>query len=74
MRGAEPHSSVGSVAVFRTGGGRFDAWLGKYSFLGLMIVVATGFIPLSLLSVVFDSGYLGKQPVAWKEYCLENWL
>ena len=26
--------------------------LGQYSFRGLMIVLATGFIPLSLLSVV----------------------
>ena len=22
----------------------------------------------------FDSCYVGKQPVAWKEYCVENWL
>ena len=22
----------------------------------------------------FDNGYAGKQPVAWKEYCLEYWL
>ena len=22
----------------------------------------------------FDSGYVGKQPVTWKEYCMENWL
>ena len=22
----------------------------------------------------FDSGYVGKQPVAWKEYCAEYWL
>ena len=22
----------------------------------------------------FDSGYVGKQPVAWKEYCVEYWL
>ena len=22
----------------------------------------------------FDSGYMGKQPVAWKEYCAEYWF
>ena len=27
---AEPHSSFGSVADLRTGGGQFDAWLGQY--------------------------------------------
>ena len=31
---------------------------------------------LFLLTTVpcFDSGYVGKQPVAWKEYCEEYWL
>ena len=49
---AEPHSSVGSSADLRTGGQWFDLRLGQYSFRGLMIVIATGFIPLSPLSVV----------------------
>ena len=49
---AEPHSSVGSVADLRTGGHWFDPRLDQYSFRGLMVVIATGFIPLSLLSVV----------------------
>ena len=22
----------------------------------------------------FENGYMGKQPVAWKEYCVEYWL
>ena len=22
----------------------------------------------------FDNGYVGKQPMAWKEYCVEYWL
>ena len=22
----------------------------------------------------FDNDYVGKQPVAWKEYCMEYWL
>ena len=29
----------------------------------------------SLIAVwCFDNGYVGKQPVAWKEYCVEYWL
>ena len=47
-----PHSSVGSVADLRTGGRWLDSRLGQYSFRGLMIVNATGLIPLSPLSVV----------------------
>ena len=47
-----------------------DPQLGQYSFRGLMIVIVTGFIPLSPLSVVST----GKQPVAWKEYCVGYWL
>ena len=39
-----------------------------------MIVIATQFIPLSPLSIVFDNGYEEKQPVACKEYCAEYWL
>ena len=49
---AEHHNSVGSVADLRTAGRWFDPRLGQYFFRGLMIVVATGFIPLSPLSVV----------------------
>ena len=49
---AKPHSSVGSVTELRTGGRWFDPRLGQYSFRGLMIVIASGFIPLSPLSVV----------------------
>ena len=63
---AEPHSSVGSVADLRRGGRWFDPRLGQYSFQGLMIVIATGIIPLSLLHVVStmvmweNSQWLGK--------------
>ena len=66
---AEPHSSVGSVADLRTGGRWFDPRLGQYSFRGLMIVIVTGFIPLSLLSVVLtmvmleSNQWLGKNIV-----------
>ena len=64
---AEPHSSVDSVADLRAGGHWFDLQLGQHSFRGLMIVIATGFIPLSPLSVVStmviweSSQWLGKK-------------
>ena len=48
----EPHSSVGGVADSRTEGRLFDPRLGQYSFQRLMIVIATGLITLSQLSVV----------------------
>ena len=38
------------------------------------MVVTKGFIPLSPLSVFFNDDYVGKQPVASKEYCAEYWL
>ena len=38
-----------------------------------MIVVAKEFIPL-LTVHCFNNGYVGKQPVAWKEYCTQYWL
>ena len=44
--------SVGSIMELRTGGRWFDPRIGQYSFRGLMIVIATGFILLSPLSVV----------------------
>ena len=65
-----PDSSVSSVVDLRTGVHWFNPRLGQYSFRGLMIVIATGFIPLSLLCC-FNNGYEGKQLVAWKEYCVE---
>ena len=68
---AEPLSSVGRVADLRTGGGWSDPRFGQYFFRGLMIVIATGFIFLSPLSIVST---MGKQPVAWKEYCAEYCL
>ena len=70
---AKPSSSVGSVQDLRTGGRWFDPRLRPISFRGLMIVIATGFIPLSSADHCFDDGYVGKQPVAWKEYCAEYW-
>ena len=49
---AEPHSSVSSSHDLRTGGRWFDLRLGQYSFPVLIIVIATGFIPLSALPIV----------------------
>ena len=64
--GAEPHSSVSGVADLRTGGRWFDPRLDQYSFRGLKMVIATGFIPLSPQSVIStmviweSSKWLGK--------------
>ena len=49
---AEPHSSGSSIAGLRTGGHWFHLRLDQFSFRGLMIVIAKGFIPLSPLFVV----------------------
>ena len=70
----EPHSSVRSVSDLRTGGRWFDLRLGQYSIQGLMIFITIGFIPLLLLSILSTMVHVGKQPVAWKEYCTEYWL
>ena len=61
-----PHSSVGNIADLRTGCRWFNLWLGQYSFRGLMVVIATGFISLpplfvSLTVVLWESSqWLGK--------------
>ena len=57
----------------RTGGRWFDPRFSQYSFRGLMMVTATGLTPLNAVHC-FDDGYVGKQPVAWKEYCVVYWL
>ena len=67
----EPHSSVGSVEGLRTGGRWFDSRLGQYFFRRLMS--HCGRIISTLTAVgCFDNDNVGKQPVAWKEYCVEN--
>ena len=65
---AEPNISVGSVMNLRT-----DRWFDpQYSFPGLMTVIMTGFIPLSLLPIVStmvlwgSSQWLGKNIVLIK--------
>ena len=44
--------TVGSIPDLRIGGPWFNHRLSQYSFQGLTIVIVTGFIPLSLLSLV----------------------
>ena len=64
MPSAKHHRSVGRVADLRAGGLWFDPRLGQYSFQGLMIVIATGFIPLSPLSVVIATGFIPLSPLS----------
>ena len=70
------HSSVGSVAYLRIGGHWFDPRLGQFSFRGFFLSHCDRI--LSSLTAVrcYYNGYMGKQPVAWKEYfaeyCLEE--
>ena len=65
QKSAELHSSVGSIVDLRTAG----RWFDPYSFQRLMVVIVTGFIPLSPLSVVStmvmweSSQWLGKNTV-----------
>ena len=71
---AELHSSVDNVEDLRTGGRWFDARLGKYFFPRIDDSHCDR-IHSSLTAVrCFDSGYVGKQPVAWKEYCTKYWF
>ena len=64
-----PHSSVGGVQDLRTGNRWFDPRLGQFSSRGLIIVIATRFIPLSPLYFVLTmamweiSQWLGKSIV-----------
>ena len=66
---SEHDSSVGSVTDLRLGGSLFEPRLSQYSFQGLIIVIATGFIPHSPLSIVStvvmwgSSQWLGKNIV-----------
>ena len=72
--------SVGSVQDLRTGDRWFDPQPGQYSFRGLMIVIATGLIPLSPLSVVStmnmweSSQRLGKNTVLVKKNSRKAWI
>ena len=70
---AKPHSLGGGVMDMRTGGRWFDPRPGKYSFRGLMIVVATGHSSLTAVRR-FDNDFVGKQQVSWEQYCAGYWL
>ena len=65
--------SVGSVAHLRTGGRWFDPRHGQYSFRVMMSHCdRTHSSPAT--ARCFDSGYVGKEPVVWTEYCAEYWI
>ena len=72
---AEPHSSVGIVADLRTGGRWFDLRLDQFFFSPGIDDSHCNKIHSSPTAVrYFDNGYVGMQPLAWKEYCAEYWL
>ena len=56
---AEPHGPASSIADLRTGPW-FDPWLSQFSFSGLTIVIATGFIPPSHPCPLFQQRLCGK--------------
>ena len=71
---AKPHSSVSSVVDLRTGGRWFDS-PALPIFFSRIDDSHCNRIHSSLTTVsCFDIGYVGKQQVAWKEYCAKCWL
>ena len=66
---AEPCSSVGSTQDLRTGGCCFDPLLGQYSFCGLMDRHWNTSHSALTAFHFFNNGFVGKQLVAWEEYC-----
>ena len=69
---AEPHSSVCSVADLGTGGYWFNP---RPKFFPRIDDRHCDRIHSFLTAIgCFDNGYVGKQPVAWKEYCVKYWL
>ena len=63
--------SVVAQSDLRTGGRRFDPRLGHYSFHDGHCDRIHSYLTAAHC---FGSGYVGKQPVAWKEYYTEYWL
>ena len=57
----------------RTGSGSFDP-LAQPIFCPRIDNNDCDRIYSSLSLHCFNNGYVGKQPVAWKEYCAEYWL
>ena len=71
---AESHSSVGRGADLRTGSCWFDLQA-RPIFFPRIDDSHCDRIHSCLTAVrCFDNNYLGKQPVAWIEYCVEYWL
>ena len=67
------HSSIGIATDLRTGGRWFDP--GWPIFFMRTDDSHCDIIHSSLTAVrCFDDGYVGKHPVAWKEYCVEYWF
>ena len=67
----EPFTLVGSIQDLKTGGRSLvDSWHSKYSFWELMIIIVQDSF-LSPRCPFFQWFNVGKQPVAWKEYCVE---
>ena len=70
-----PTPSVGSVADLRIGGRWFVRSLARPIFFPRIDDSHCDRIHSSSTAVrCFDNGHVGKQPVAWKEYCAECWL
>ena len=67
------HRSVSNVKKLRIGHW-FNPRLGQCSFQGLMVVIATEFIPLSHHCPLFQQRLCGKVASAWKECCDAYWL
>ena len=69
-----PHSPVGSNTDLRTGRLLVRSPARLIFFSGTDDSNCDR-IHSSLTAVrCFDNGYVGKQPVVWKEYCAEHWL
>ena len=78
----KPNSSVGSVQDLRKEGSLVQSPAWPIFFRGLMIVIATGLIPLTPLSIVSSmamlesSLWLGKNIVwsTWKKNSRKEWI
>ena len=69
-----PCSSVSCIVDLRTGGRWFES-LAQPIFSLRIDGSHCDRIHSSLTTVhCFKDGYMGKQPLAWKEYCAEYWL
>ena len=72
--GAEPNSSACSVQDLRTGGRWFDPQARPILFPWIHDSYCDRIHSFLTAVRCFDNGYVGKQPVAWKEHSVEYWL